>query len=84
MKYTKRTKQNYNIIAKGSAGFFGTIIIGVREIGTHKDYFVATGYSEEYGNWAQGHYTGSITATLELFMNYVEYVDFINYKNEEA
>lgn len=84
LNYTKKTKQGYQIIAKGRAGFFGTIIVGVREIGEHKNYFVATGYSEENGNWAQGHYTGRIITTLELFMNYIEYLDYINYKNEEA
>lgn len=84
MKYEKTTKQGYKIIAKGFAGIFGIIIIAERTIGDHKDYVMATGYSNQYGDWGQGHYTSRITSAIEYFGAYAEYIDWIEYKREEA
>lgn len=82
MNYETKTKQGHKIIAKGFNGNYGKVILAERNYGDHKDYVVATGYTEMYGDWNQGHYLTNIRNAIETFIDYAWYIHEINYKEE--
>lgn len=82
MNYETKTKQGHKIIARGYSGNYGLIILAERNYGEKKNYVVATGYSETYGDWNQGHYLTNFKNALQTFINYTWYIHKINYKEE--